>query len=471
MASSQKSTKATSHENLGRRDAFNSLPPGIRQLLNEPYRKNLLNIASGTMLSWHQQALWVIDWMIENWHTPKDIFEVLRTAPFGQNQVKVLENGNYAGRDLWLKREIAKRWRESEQDLNSEDAKPELLDSITELGDDGIIEEATDIDPERVRWLWRNYIPAATLTILAGDPGMGKSMIAIHVAARASRGEAMPDGYALSRAMSSAIASAEDKTANTITPRLMAANANCKLVKTIRKVNIDGKPLYLSFPRDFSHLKRHIIEGKRKLVIIDPLNAFVEKGVDTYKDQDIRGILAPLEDIAEESGASIVIIAHLNKKEDASTLYRVGGSIGFIGAARSVLGVSYNAEEQTNVLYSLKSNLSRKPPALRYSIEEWKTRNSKGEQITTSKIVWSGVSEFDPLRKSGRGDGLRVLILEFLKQELDDGEVEAEQVRKDLASCGICSWKTLGNYKASLGVRSVKKGEKWFWDKPVKWVK
>jgi len=177
----------------------------------------------------------------------------------------------------------------------------------------------------------------------------------------------------------------------------------------------------------------------------------------------MRRVLRPMEDVAEKTGCAIVIIAHLNKKEDAATLYRVGGSIGFVGAARSVLAVSKGQrEDDPRVLYSLKSNLSKRPPALAYEIQE---------KADTSHIVWCGPSSFDPQRQ-GAGDEPRMKkeCLDFLKQELADGEVESAQITQHAKDAGI-SWRTLKLYKSTLGVtaRWNNKRKQWFWVPPEEW--
>jgi hypothetical protein len=270
------------------------------------------------------------------------------------------------------------------------------------------------------------------------------------------------------------IASAEDAAEDTITPRLIAAGANLKRIEIIRQVTIGDETRFLSLPRDLERVRSFIVDHGARILVIDPLNAFVEKGTDTYKDQDIRLVLGPMENIAEETGASIVIIAHLNKKEDAAILYRVGGSIGFIGAARSVIAVQPIPESEDCVLYSLKSNLARKPAALRYQIihavkERKKSTDWLGQgRVSTSLIEWKGETP-DPSR-SWDSPQKEKECLDFLKQELRDGDVPASVVRAHRKDVGL-NQKTLDTYKAKFGVGSTMKGDKWYWVPPAKWPK
>jgi hypothetical protein len=334
--------------------------------------------------------------------------------------------------------------------------------------EEGFVEERAElIETQKKMWLWRPYIPAGRITVIAGDPGLGKSTIAIDICSRISRGAVMPGDTERTQSMGScAIATAEDHTAETIIPRLIAAGANRSRIKILRKMERDGERRYLSLPDDLKALHDYIVRKGIRLFVIDPLNAFLSAGTDTYKDHDVRLAMGPLEDIAEETGCAILIIAHLNKKEDASTLYRVGGSIGFIGAARSVLAVSKNEQDNADmkVLYSLKANLARNPPALQYRLD-------LNREVDDSYVSWHGQSTFDPARadkyESTHG---RKESLEFLRQELLEGEMPSAQVYADALLVGITK-RTLDRYKKTLGVCSTKRGEKWFFTRPEQWPK
>jgi hypothetical protein len=332
---------------------------------------------------------------------------------------------------------------------------------------DGIIaEQAHLVAPQRTEWVWRPYIPAGRITMLAGDPGMGKSQIAIDLCARISRSATMPNCEARTSITGTcAIATAEDSTAETIRPRLDAAGADSKRIEVIRKVQIKGEERYLSFPRDLQLLYKYITDHGIRMFVIDPLNAFLGSATDTFRDHDVRLALGPLEEIAEQTGCAILVVAHLNKKTESSTLYRVGGSIGFVGAARSVLAVArYREDEDRMVMYSIKANLSRRPPALAY-------RMVGSEDYDASHIQWLGVSDFDPEKAStDEGSQGKKEVRDFLMEILIDSEVEAETVKKDADVFGI-AWRTVKRYKHELGVTSLKRFGKWYWKRPERWKK
>ncbi len=333
-----------------------------------------------------------------------------------------------------------------------------------------IIERPHKMEGRSVDWLWENYIPLGRITILAGDPGIGKSQTAIDLIARITNGGSMPDGSQALRG-NCAIATAEDETSETIIPRLYAAGANMTSVIVIRKVRLGDEERYLALPRDLNRLRVMIREERLRLVVIDPLNAFVEQSVNTYKDQDIRSVLAPVEGIAEEMQCSILIIAHLNKREEASTLYRVGGSIGFIGAARSVLAVqrksaSDGSGDLMNVLYSIKENLGKKPPARQFIITGEEVEEPKtGEMIRTSKVEWHGQCA-NPTRGRDDGPRMRKECMDFLIAVFGrEDEVLSEEIKTDARNAGV-SWRTLQEYKPQFKVQSFKRHGQWYWKAP-----
>lgn len=329
------------------------------------------------------------------------------------------------------------------------------------------------IEVEKTQWLWNPYLPAGKLVILAGDPGMGKSTIALDLVARISAGRLLPTGER-SITGTCLVASAEDAPGDTIAPRLIAAEANLERVGIINGLRIEGEQEYLQFPRDFELLKTAITDKGARLLIIDPLNAFLEKGTDTYKDQDVRRILHPLGDMAEETGCTILIVAHLNKKDEGNTLYRVGGTIGFVGAARSVLAVSNSAKEGIRVLYSLKSNLSKKPPSLAYETrqirkvkktpEEWQGP----DELTSNGIRWRGVVAFDPskgavLEQEKADNGAQKFLMDVLS---DGGEIDTDTIYADAKKAGVLR-SHLNHVKTKMGVTLKKRRDgKWTWSLP-----
>lgn len=336
---------------------------------------------------------------------------------------------------------------------------------------EGIISlSAKDVEVETPRWVWEGFIPLGKLTVLSGDPGLGKSTIMIDIVSRITRGTFLPVGGRTSVG-TCVIASAEDSPEDTTVPRLIAAHANLDRVHIMRNVMIDEQVHFISFPRDLNEFRKHIKNMGARLAVIDPLNAFLGKETDSHKDQDVRLVLAPFEDIAEETDAAIVVIAHRNKKEDASALYRIGGSIGIVGAARSVLSVVNIPDKESNVMFSLKSNLSRKPKALEYKtqsvIKIRKKDEWKGEdKVVSSGIDWMGEIDFDPVTLTATDkDKAENTAISFLRQIMSDSEVPTEDIFQEAKKAGISKSLVMRSREA-LDIQSIKRKDKWYWRLP-----
>jgi hypothetical protein len=228
----------------------------------------------------------------------------------------------------------------------------------------------SEIVPERVDWLWPGRIPKGKLTICEGDPGEGKSAMTTDFAARVSVGSAWPDGTEC-EAGGVVLCSAEDGEADTIRPRLDAAGGDPSKVLTLATVPDGTSERLLSIPEDLGIIGQGISRVGATLVVIDPLSAFLSGNVNSHRDQDVRRALAPLAKLAEETGAAVFVVRHLNQSKGGNPIYRGQGSIGIVGAARSALLVAKHPEdERRRVLASLKSNLAKPMPSLAFTLLE-----------------------------------------------------------------------------------------------------
>lgn len=311
-----------------------------------------------------------------------------------------------------------------------------------------------NVKPERVSWTWSRYIPAGKVTVQEGDPGLGKSTMTLDLAARISRGAPMPDGTPGPAAAGVAILSAEDGLADTIRPRLEAAGADLAKVVALTAILGDGERMP-SLPIDLDEIEATVLEHDAALVIIDPLMAYLAADVNSHRDQDVRRTLAPLSALAERTGAAVLVVRHLNKGSGPA-LYRGGGSIGIIGAARAALLVAPDPEDETRrILAVSKSNLGALPPALAYRVE--------GDAATgAARIAWEGTTAHTaadllatPVDDEERG--ARTDAADFLRELLEPGPVAATEVRRFGRQAGI-SDRTLERAKRDLGVRSERDG-------------
>src|SRR5207248_2815757 len=219
------------------------------------------------------------------------------------------------------------------------------------------------LDRQPVQWLKPDWLARGVLTLLDGDPGLGKSTLAAELAARISRGDGQqPPASVL-------ILSAEDDPARVIRPRLEAAGADLQRILLLESVGPEERPVQL--PEDCDTLGQLIAEHHIGLVIVDPLMAFLGRGVNASSDAHVRRALHRLKRLAEQHQCAILIIRHLNKASHLPALYRGGGSIGILGACRLAWIVAKDpADETARVLAMNKSNLGPPPKSLRYRLEQ-----------------------------------------------------------------------------------------------------
>jgi len=223
------------------------------------------------------------------------------------------------------------------------------------------------IQPESVKWLWPGRIPLGKITILQGDPKVGKSTVALDLAARVTRCGVMPDGRSSPGDAPAGVVvlTAEDGLADTVRPRLDATGANVSLVMTF------GPDEHILIPRDAGKILAAIKETAAKLVVIDPMAAFLEAGINSWQNTSVRAALAPVAKIADETGAAVLAVDHLSKASGRAAIYRGNGSIAFAAAARSLLMAGKHPEqEDTFVLAAVGGNLARPAKSLAYQMEE-----------------------------------------------------------------------------------------------------
>jgi AAA domain len=306
-----------------------------------------------------------------------------------------------------------------------------------------------DVTPEKIDWLWPGYVALGMLTVLDGDPGLGKSTLALDLAARVSTGRPMPDRSPGVRG-GVLILSAEDHLAKVIRPRLDAIDADLSLILALEVVPAsDGGERDVEIPADLDYIEQAIEQSVAVLVIVDPLVAFLGADVNSHRDQDIRRVLRRLKALAEKKGVAILVIRHLNKGIGGNPLYRGGGSIGIIGAARGGLLVAPDPDVEGGVVMACsKSSLGVKPPSQAFHIE--------GAPNGAGRVKWDGASAHTPATllaapQDGSHGGARQDGEEFLRETLARGPRPTGQVEDDAADLGIRT-RTLARARAELGV-------------------
>ena len=341
---------------------------------------------------------------------------------------------------------------------------------------------ASEVVPERIKWLWDGRIARGKITVLDGDPGLGKTTLALDVASRKSSGRPMPGSEEACEPGGTLIISCEDGVADTVVPRLQAAEADLQRIKILSVIrDADGAERLPVIPADLPVIRDVIAEMRAKLVIIDPLMAYLGDRVNSWSDQSIRRALSPLANLAQESGAAILVVRHLRKSDDGPAIYRGGGSIGIIGQARTGLLVAEDPGNSDNrILAVTKCNVAAKAPSLRF---RFSTPGPDQPTLLAPKIDWLGevqlsADELVHAAPGRRRHGPSDEATEFLKEVLSDRPMPANWIKKEAKERGIAS-ATLERAKRALGVKSKRRewlknkgtelgkstspGDRWFW--------
>jgi hypothetical protein len=327
------------------------------------------------------------------------------------------------------------------------------------------------VEPEAVSWLWPSWLALGKLALVDGDPGLGKSAMTLDLAARVSSGVAFPDGAKCEPA-GVVLLSAEDGLADTIRPRLDAAGADTSRILALATVpDENGHDRLLSIPEDLPLIETGMRRVGANLLVIDPLMAFLSGDTNSHRDQDVRRALAPLAGLAERTGAAVLVIRHLNKAAANNPLYRGGGSIGIIGAARMAFVVGKEPQDENRrVLAPTKNNLAMLPQSLVFELEE--------AESGSVRVNWLGNSEVSAkdllaTPQDQEHADVRSEAVEFLNEVLADGPLPAKQVIEEADDAGI-SERTLARAKKMVGVMSYREGEtgergkgQWLWKLPV----
>lgn len=325
----------------------------------------------------------------------------------------------------------------------------------------GVILAAVRSEP--MQWLWPGRIPLGKITVLDGDPGLGKSMLTLDLAARITRGLPMP-GCEAAMAGGVVLVSAEDDPADTLRPRLEACGADLERILCLSTIPVGSSERLVEFPTDVELLAQAIRQVEGKLAVIDPLPAFLGPEVNAHRDQDVRRALAPLAKMAAREKVAILVIRHWNKGQGGNPLYRGGGSIGIIGAARAGLMVAAHPEDpETRVLAVTKSNLGKAAQSLSFRVIS--------VEPNTARVEWLGASEFS-------ADGLMALrptpeqrlavdeAMVVLREILSAGPLAANEAQGQAEQAGIHP-RTLDRAKRRLGVVSRRDkygpGAQWTW--------
>lgn len=335
-----------------------------------------------------------------------------------------------------------------------------------------ILRRFSEIESREVEWLWPGYIPFGAISMLDGDPGLGKSTLALDLAARLSRGERMPDGSGGGVPVGSIILTTEDDLHRVVRPRLAAAGANLSHVGNVTISEPDAERDVSVCRDDLESLAARVKEIGARLLILDPLVAMLPPDVNANNDQHVRQALRPLRDFAEAHGIAVLCLRHLRKSGADQAVHRGGGSIGIIGAARAGLLVGKDPSDSTGtrkVFAVQKMNLGPIATSLAFDLE-----TAPGASV--ARLRWQGESTVsaDELVSVGNSSESRTALAEaqeWLGDVLSAGSKSQRDIESDAHRAGH-SPKTLRRAFKALGGRAEKvgapgeHGQHWRWSLP-----
>ena len=311
-----------------------------------------------------------------------------------------------------------------------------------------VVVQLSQVKAEKPTWLWYPRIPAGYLTLLFGDGGVGKTHICLAMTAALSTGAGLPGAEGTGRASASIFFTGEDQLGE-LRRRLDDIDADT------RHIYACGEPFGLD-EDGIQFIESMIVEKKAELAIIDPVVAFLGRGVDFYRANETRAVLAPLSEVAERTGAAILLSTHVTKGQTAKAVHRALGSGDFVNAARSALLAGSDTDDPDRcALFHEKANLGPKAPPLGYSIKEGRFTWTGETTLTTSQVLGGG----DASDLSARDEAEQ-----FLREALANGQMPAKDVMAEAESAGITP-RTLRRAKERVcKIRKSAFDKGWTWE-------
>lgn len=308
----------------------------------------------------------------------------------------------------------------------------------------------SEIQQTEVEWLWYPYIPFGKLTIIQGNPGEGKTFFAMQLAAACTNRKYLPQMEPF-EPFNVIFQTAEDGLGDTVKPRLVSAEADMERVLVIDDTE---HPLTLADKR----IENAIRENNARLVIIDPLQAFLGANVDMNRANEVRPILRRLADTAQNTNCAIVMIGHLNKASGSQSTYRGLGSIDITAVVRSLLFIGkVKTDPTTRVIVHEKSSLAPPGQSLAFSLGDEKGFRWIGAyDISAEDLLAGGEGNKTELKQE-----LAVkLITEFLAEgkKVSSAEINAEARERGISE------RTVRLAKNSMGdkIASERQGKDWW---------
>jgi len=328
------------------------------------------------------------------------------------------------------------------------------------------VQAVSELTPRPVAWLWPAWLGSGKVALCDGDPDLGKSFLTLDLCARLSTGRPMPDGSPGPGICNSLVLNGEDNADDTLLPRLQALGADRTRVFVPRRQ--DGLMEWLRLPTDLGGLEQAIVRTQARLLVLDPVVAFLDATVMVASDASVRRALFPLAQLAQKRDCAIHMVRHLNKQVGGQALYRGGGSIGLLAACRAawLLARAPQEPERGRVLAQVKNNLGPRQPSLAFRIE--------GGAGQPPSLTWLGPSPLtaDDLVRAARAAPAepRDRAGDFLKAFLQGGPRTTREIWPAAVKEGHTK-RTLQRARKELSISSERRWEdnKWvtYWVPPT----
>ena len=368
---------------------------------------------------------------------PIDLLSFIELFPKNWQQHNYLSLGGVSGKAL---RQFLSERPDVERVflcLDADKAGEDACKRLTALLPETVkIIRMSDVELTPVEWLWKPYLPFGKLSVLQGNPGEGKTYFAMHLAAACTNGKLLPNMERM-EPFNVIYQTAEDGLGDTVKPRLIEAGADLDRVLVIDDSDVQ---LTLSDER----IEKAIVENNARLVIIDPIQAYLGADVDMNRANEVRPIFMRLGQVAQRTGCAILLIGHLNKAAGMQSLQRGLGSIDIAAAVRSVMFIGKLKHDPTmRILTHEKSSLAPPGASLAFSLGDEGGFRWVGEYDITADEMLSGI---EPQRetKTQQAKDLICALLAGGKQVL------SEDIDKAALERGIPG-RTVRNAKRELG--------------------